>query len=59
MEDKQKNKVKYDIGEMKKALKKCDNNIAIYEEAIQTEIKTKNWYRNIITELEMRNGGTE
>ncbi len=59
MEDKQKNTVKYDIGEMRKALKKCDNNIAIYEEAIQSEIKTKNWYRNIITELEMRNDNKE
>ncbi len=59
MEDTTKKKIDYDIGEMKKALEKCDNNITIYEEAIQKEMKTKSWYRNIITELEMRHGGTE
>ncbi len=59
MEDTTKKKVDYDIGEMRKALEKCDKNITIYEEAIQNEMKTKSWYRNIITELEMRYGGTK
>jgi hypothetical protein len=48
-----KKKVKYDLDEMKKAMEKCDKNIAIFENAIQGEIKTKNWYRHIIGELEM------
>lgn len=42
----------FDIDAMKKALIQCDENIKVFEKAIEKEINTKMEYKRIIRELE-------
>ena len=42
----------YDLKAMREALKKCDENIKVFEEAIAKEQETKREYMRIIRTLE-------
>jgi hypothetical protein len=44
----------FDLPAMKLAIQKCDENIAIFEQAIQKELNTKIEYKRIIRELEFK-----
>lgn len=44
--------IEYDIPKLKEGIKKCDENIKIFEQAIEKEQATKREFRRIISELE-------
>lgn len=44
----------FDLDAMKKALIQCDENIKVFEKAIEKELNTKMEYKRIIRELEFQ-----
>lgn len=44
----------FDIEAMKRALNQCDENIKVFERAIEKELNTKMEYKRIIRELEFQ-----
>lgn len=44
----------YDLEAMKKAVERCDENIRIFEAAIDRELVTKREYKHIVSELELQ-----
>lgn len=47
----------YDIDAMRAAIKKCDENIRTFEQAIEMEQATKRDYARIVRELEAKADG--
>jgi len=46
--------IPYDLDALRDGLKRCDNNIKIFEDAISREYVTIQQYKKIIVQLEMK-----